>query len=295
MPIFRLTGKDSIETQTEVEIPEERLRAIFENHGLVFIEDGLVLVDRNVSVKAGSIDTLAVDAEGRPVVIEYKVDKDATASALVQALAYATGLKEEEDRFAKLIAHKEDKRAGLSELDFDSTRIVLVAPGFDLKVVEASKRVDLSTRLIRYTLYGDKEGHADTLGTETIFDTDEHQRAPVTGRHYDAGWHFSGRYVAMQETFERLAEEVERATGVRAYFRQEFIAFRRNYIFVDIHVYTDRLEVGLHLPKDPPMPPFLRAPESWGSSRITHIIRIRSPDEVTPDLMEWVKVSYENS
>jgi len=181
--VLQGTSNHMTEMQHKIDISEARLQTMFENHGLVFVEEGMVIVDRNVRVKAGFIDTLAVDARCRPVVIEYKANRLAAAGALVQALAYATGLREQEERIRKLVAYKVNWRTVSDELNFNSTRIVIVAPGFDPQVVEASKRVDSSILLIRYAVYENNRGQASTLATHIVFETDEHQRAPLTGLH----------------------------------------------------------------------------------------------------------------
>jgi hypothetical protein len=183
VPVFRQTSKSPIEIQNGVEIPEERLQMMFEDHGLVFIEEGMVLVARRVRVKVGFIDTLAVDAKGRPVVIEYKAKGLAAAGAFVQALAYTTALREEQDRIGKLVIRKVNLQKAFDELDFNSTRIVLIAPGFDPQVVEASKRLDSSILLIRYAVYGNNRGNATRLTTRVVFDSDKHQRALPTSLH----------------------------------------------------------------------------------------------------------------
>uniref|UniRef100_A0A7C5U4Q3 DUF91 domain-containing protein n=1 Tax=Caldiarchaeum subterraneum TaxID=311458 RepID=A0A7C5U4Q3_CALS0 len=121
---------------TEVKIAEERLRSLFESHGLVFIEREITFVDRNVPAGDGFIDTLGLDEQLRPVIIEYKVNKEASADALVQALSYSYHIANDQEYYAKLFKQKLPKR---KDIDFDNVRIVIVAPEFSRHVVDAAK------------------------------------------------------------------------------------------------------------------------------------------------------------
>lgn len=293
MPIFKISpdGKQ-VEEFHEHESGEEHLRTVFEHHGLSFIERSLRYVDRNVSAGRGFIDTLAVDEANRPLIIEYKVNEEASPNALVQSLSYAYYLQKNQEFFARQISQKLGT-ARDDEIDFDNLRIVLVAPGFESHVLEAAQMVEPHVKLVAYSIYKTHDGEA--LSTTVLYDSAS-SRGPVTRGAYSIDWHFSGRYASMKPTFERLSSEVKSSLNVEPYFRKEFIAFKRNFIFVDVHVYTDRLEVGLPLPDGLSLSPrFVKSPEGRFGSRITHFVRIQSPKDVDEDLMRAVSEAYKSS
>ncbi len=290
MPIFKISRDGrKVEEFHGHDSGEEHLRTVFENHGLGFIEKNLRFVDRNVSAGRGFIDTLALDDSQRPVVIEYKVNEDASPSALVQSLSYAFYLQRNQEYFAKQISRKlgdvkED------DIDFDSLRLILVAPGFDSHVIEASQMVEPYVTLVGYKMYRTEEGEA--LSTTAIYDSTSSRR-PVTRGAYSMDWHFSGRYASMKPTFEKLASEIVNRLKVEPYYRKEFIAFKKNYIFVDVHVFIDRIDVGLPLPDGLlPSARFTKAPEGRFGSRVTHYIKLQAPKDVDDELMATISEAY---
>ena len=293
MPFFKISSDGKrVEEFGEHESSEEHLRTVFENHGLGFIEKNLRFVDRNVSAGHGFIDTLALDESQRPVVIEYKVKEDASPNALVQALSYAFYLQRNQESFAKQIS----KRLGDvkdDDIDFDNLRLILVAPGFDSHVIEAAQMVEPHVTLVGYKMY--KTGEGQALSTTKIYDSTP-TRGPVTRGSYTIDWHFSGRYAFMKYTFEKLTSEIKNQLKVEPYYRKEFIAFKRNYVFVDVHVYTDRIEVGLPLPDNVnPSARFSPAPEGRFGSRVTHFTRLQVPKEVDDELMATISEAYQIS
>jgi predicted transport protein len=142
-------------------------------------------------------------------------------------------------------------------------------------------------------MYKTEEGEA--LSTTRIYDSTS-ARGPVTRGSYAIDWHFSGRYASMKPTFEKLASEIQKQLKVEPYYRKQFIAFKRNYIFVDVHVYTDRIEVGLPIPDEiNPSARFARAPEGRFGSRITHNVKLQAPKDVDDELMATISEAYKIS
>jgi hypothetical protein len=199
LPIFKISSDGSaVEEFHEHDKSEEELRTLFERHGLRFVEKNLRFVDRNVPAGHGFIDTLAIDEAKRPTIIEYKVDKDASPNALVQALSYAYHLDKDQEYFAKYISKKLGDVSD-DDMDFDNIRIVLVAPGFESHVEEAARLVDPQVKLVKYSIY--RAAGSDALSTSIVFDSIS-TRVPNTLRSdYTLEDHFSGRYASMKTTF----------------------------------------------------------------------------------------------
>ena len=100
----------------------------------------------------------------------------------------------------------------------------------------------------------------------------------------------------MKPTFERLCAEVKTKLNVNPYYRKQFIAFKRNYIFIDMHVYTDRLDLGLTLPSETNVSSrFQRPREAQFGSRVTRFVKISSPTDVDSELMQAITEAYNNS
>ena len=130
------------------------------------------------------------------------------------------------------------------------------------------------------------------MSTTTVYDSEARREHPA---HDDSSIdsHFSGRYKSMRPAFEKFCREIKSRLNVLPFYRKEFIAFKRNWIFADIHVYTDRLELGLPLPEGLTIPrSFLKSPEGRFGPRINHFVRLQSPRDIDEDLMSAISQAY---
>src|SRR5881396_2262438 len=75
------------------DISEKEIQHVFETH-LGDIEEGLQHVHSFVTIPVGFIDTLSIDSEGRPVIVEFKKPESSDKDALIQALDYYSWCKQ---------------------------------------------------------------------------------------------------------------------------------------------------------------------------------------------------------
>jgi predicted transport protein len=102
----------------------------------------------------GRIDTLAIDNDNRPVIIEYKAEKSSTV--LLQGLYYMDWLVENKAEFEKIVR---DKLSG-NEVFVNWTsgvRLVLIAKSFEIWDKFAVNRIKEEVELYEYTLYENNE------------------------------------------------------------------------------------------------------------------------------------------
>ena len=110
---------------------EKELQTISERY-LDDLEQGLMFVDHYVPVGPGIVDTLALDSNSNPVIIEYKAVTDAVEEALVQGMAYASWINKNPDAITRFISEKNPKALPKSLGD---PRIILVAPSFGRNLI----------------------------------------------------------------------------------------------------------------------------------------------------------------
>ncbi len=97
----------------------------------------------------GRIDTLAIDSDKRPVVIEYKADKSSTI--LLQGLYYMDWLVENTAEFEKLAKFKLGKEVPINWKS--GVRLILIAKSFEFWDKFAVNRIREEVELYEYTLY----------------------------------------------------------------------------------------------------------------------------------------------
>ncbi|MFC8670051.1 DUF5655 domain-containing protein [Streptomyces sp. NPDC057199] len=117
-------------------------------------------------VNGGRIDSLGLDENGAPVIVEYKRGTD--AGAINQGLYYMSWLMAHKDAFRNLVRDRLGASAA-SQVLWRAPRLICVAGDFTRYDVHAVREHRRSIDLVRYRFFG-----KDLLGLETV--------ASVTGR-----------------------------------------------------------------------------------------------------------------
>jgi hypothetical protein len=98
----------------------------------------------------GRIDSIGIDSENRPVIIEYK--RSQNANVMNQALYYLGWLLEHKDEFHRLAASALQEN-GSGKTDWNGVRLVCIAADFNRHDVHAARLMGRKIELIRYRRY----------------------------------------------------------------------------------------------------------------------------------------------
>jgi predicted transport protein len=110
---------------------------------------GVRLIESQYSIPNGRIDSLGIDEQATPVVIEYKWGYD--PGAIIQGLFYLRWVKENRRTFEMLVREK----FGNLKVNWTSApRLLIVAKQFSDKEVSAIDLVSVAVELKRYSFYG---------------------------------------------------------------------------------------------------------------------------------------------
>ena len=155
LPIFKIAGK-KIEKIKAMQFSgsekEKQLQTLIEsNLGTLF--DMTFVFSEFSTTHGGRIDTLAIDTDQRPVIIEYKADKSATI--LLQGLYYMDWLVENKAEFEKVVRSQLSKEIPINWSS--GVRLVLVARSFEIWDKFAVNRIKEEVELYEYTLYENQE------------------------------------------------------------------------------------------------------------------------------------------
>jgi len=155
MPIFRIKGKKAEKIKTSKfsgPNKEKQLQTLIENNIDKIFE--MTFVDTEVpTTHGGKMDTLAVDRNNRPVIIEYKADKSSTI--LLQGLFYMDWLVENKAEFEKLVRLKLRKEVRINWKS--GIRLILIAKSFAIWDKFAVNRIKEEVELYEYMLYENNE------------------------------------------------------------------------------------------------------------------------------------------
>lgn len=153
MPVFKIT-KGELERikPTRFVGKEQELQRLVEGNLDEIFEMTLVKTE-HPTTHGGRIDTLALDREKRPVIIEYKEDKSSTI--LLQGLYYMDWLIENKAEFEKLVRENLAKEIKINWVD--GVRLLLIAKEFEIWDKFAVNRVSEDVELLSYNLYENDE------------------------------------------------------------------------------------------------------------------------------------------
>jgi len=100
---------------------------------------------------AGRIDTMGIDENGCPVIIEYK--RAINENVISQGLFYLDWLLDHKAEF-KLLAQEKYGKNAIAEIEWEKTRLLCIAGEFTKYDIHAVMQINRNIELIKYRKYG---------------------------------------------------------------------------------------------------------------------------------------------
>ncbi|MFF3394761.1 DUF5655 domain-containing protein [Streptomyces sp. NPDC002669] len=170
-------------------------------------------------VHGGRIDSLGLDENGSPVIVEYKRGID--SGVINQGLFYLSWLMDHQAEFEHLVRDRLGVTAAAQVL-WSGPRLICVAGDFTRYDVHAVREHRRSIDLVRYRLFG-----SDLFGLETVASVSG--RSPVTRRvRRQAAGPGGGQSVALVELAHAVDESLlGLGDGVNSVQRKTYRAYQR--------------------------------------------------------------------
>jgi predicted transport protein len=175
MAIFKVTDGKLKKLNTLPLDKERRLQQLLEDNLMEVLELHF-LATEYVTTFGGRIDTLAVDTDGAPVIIEYKRNRN--DNVINQSLSYLKWLKtQKQGFFEKLMIDKLGKDlADKIKLDWNQPRVICIAEAYSKFDIDTVEVVPLRIELIKYRYYED-----DVFALEPVNVEEKQTPQPVSG------------------------------------------------------------------------------------------------------------------
>jgi len=270
------------------EVSESDIQKAFEEN-LNALESGLEYVASFVKTGVGVIDTLAVDSEACPVVIEYKKPGGSDVDAVIQALDYSAWCRENVDWLTEYVAKKKHGFSG--ELNSE-VRIVVVAKEFEDRVLRAARALEPETMLVSYQLFKDTAGEIGLpfrieLDTTDLPPEEKKPKLPKTKED-----HFKGKenWLEVQVELERKVLSLDPNLKQKMSVTQDYIGFSNRLLFLAIHPKKEWLRLDIRGVKDlGKAPRFTPYANEWG------YVHLRSGKEIDDELMTIIGTAYQRA
>jgi predicted transport protein len=148
--LFRLAGSGIAEIGGATDTIEKSLQVTFERHLEVLL--GVRFLATEFAIDGGRIDTLGLDENDAPVILEFK--RASNENVINQGLFYLDWLVTHRKDFQWLVLEKLGQEAA-NRVDWSAPRLICIAGDFSRYDAHAIKQVSRHIELIRYRRYGE--------------------------------------------------------------------------------------------------------------------------------------------
>jgi predicted transport protein len=150
--LFRTTGDAVSELEPEGFHLEKSLQALIERHLETFVGVRFLATEYSTGARhAGRIDTLGLDENHCPVILEYK--RSSSENVINQGLFYLDWLMDHQAEFKLLVLENFGKEAAAA-IDWSAPRLICIAADFTKYDGHAVQQINRNIELIRYRRFG---------------------------------------------------------------------------------------------------------------------------------------------
>ncbi|MEN5059980.1 DUF5655 domain-containing protein [Luteimonas sp. TWI1416] len=256
--LFRLTSGQASELPGRAAAIERQLQSLIEAQMSTFLGVRFLASEYATGkTHKGRIDSLGLDENGCPVIVEYK--RHSTENVINQGLFYLDWLLDHQAEFRWLVMERLGKEVA-DAIDWAGTRLLCIAADFTRYDQHAVQQIPRNVELIRYKLFGDDLLLLELVNAVSVVDatagkTEAGASSPgksrTAGKDKTAQDQLAQAQPAIRQLYESLADELS-ALGddVQEKHLKLYVAFRRLKNFACVIPYRDKLLVMLKLDPD---------------------------------------------
>ncbi len=251
--LFRIDGQNVSEVPSSVVGLEKSLQTVIENNLETILGVRFLSSEHSTGrTHGGRIDTLGIDENGCPVILEYK--RATNENVINQGLFYLDWLLDHKADFRLLVARQLGEKEA-AEIDWTSPRLICIAADFTRYDEHAVKQISRNIDLVRYRLFG-----KDMLALELVnrASSDEPASGGEAGKAKPKAvsdkspnlW-LNEKQWPMRDLFETLRHTLlAQGDDVQEKMLKLYVAYRRIKNFASIVAQKKRLLLYLKLDPD---------------------------------------------
>jgi len=278
---------------------EKDIQKLFEKN-LKEILDVTFLATEYSTSFGGRMDTVGIDNNGSPVIIEYKLSQN--ENVINQGLSYLCWLLDHKETFEMLV-HKADINI---EIDWSSPRVICVAESYNKFDLDTADLLPMNIELLRYRLYENDILLVESeiqrkvkIHTSEIFSKGEKQKGEFKEKiHYTIEDHLESASDDIKELFAVLKENITILDElIIEEPKSKYIAYKLTTNFCDVVILKDVLKIFLNIPSGELNDPSGLARDlikpkpigHWGNG--DYEVKLEKKEDIA-NVMELIKQSY---
>jgi predicted transport protein len=246
--LFHISDDAAQELQGTSIAIEKTLQALIENHLEVFLGVRFLATEYSTGKShGGRIDTLGIDEDGSPVIIEYK--RSLNENVINQGLFYLDWLMDHKGEFELHVLKKLGKEVADS-IDWSAPRLLCIASDFTRYDEYAVQQINRNIELIRYRRYGNDLILFELVNATTAQGQSETTTSDNGGKHKE-----TTIYKTITELLDQASPDLrDRFESLKAFLvalgddvqmkvLKYYFAFRRikNFACVEVHPQSKRI------------------------------------------------------
>ena len=200
----------------------------------------------------GRIDTLGLDKDGSPVIIEYK--KTQNENIVNQGLSYLKWLLDHKDSFEKLVSQKIPNTVYL-RINWDSPRVICVAENYNRFDLDTVDILPIKIELLTYTIYESNILQIESqnyqkvrISTTGIIRNIRRERNISLQKIYTLDEHTKKANQNIKSLFSKLREMIISIDqDIKEEPQKYYIAYKLSTNFTDIEIQKNKLKVALNV------------------------------------------------
>lgn len=249
MALFTITNNKATKI-APVKVGLERdVQKIFEENLNEILNITFLATEYSTSF-GGRIDSLGIDNNGAPVIIEYK--RNQNDNVINQGLSYLRWLLDHKADF-DVLAHKVNAEI---EIDWNSPRVICVAESYNKFDLDTVELLPINIELLRYKIYQSnlllvepETQQKIRISTSKIFNKEKQEKSIGEKVTYKLEDHLKGISNKAKEIFEEVNEKIiELDESIIVEPKAKYIAYKLTTNFVDIVLKQYGLKIFLNLP-----------------------------------------------
>lgn len=231
---------------------ERSLQRLFEQHLEALLGVRFLASEYSTGPNhGGRIDTLGLDEDGCPVIIEYK--RALNEAVINQGLFYLDWLADHQGDFLWLVTHRLDRQAAES-VQFENARLICIAGDFTRYDEHAIRQINRNIELIRYKRFDDdllllelvSRAATDTAKPPKAQKSPKTQYATVTELLERSSPQLQDFYQAVDDFLRGLGDDVQMV------ITKFYLAYRRlrNFCCVEVHPTVPKITLYVRVNPD---------------------------------------------
>ena len=249
--LFKINNLKTTKLEIKSLNKEREIQNLFENN-LESVLNVIFLASEYSTSFGGRIDSLGIDKDGCPVIIEYKLTQN--ESVINQGLSYLKWLLDHKADFEKLCKLKNIDL----NIDWQSPRVICIAESYNKFDLDTVELLPLKIELFRYKIYDDNILQLELdnqkivkISTSKIFENSkkENIKPTILQKEYTLDDHINKSNKEIKDLFFSLRELI---TSLDEDIKEEpkklYIAYKLATNFVDVEIRSKDLKVFLNIP-----------------------------------------------